>query len=211
MNIVASIQLGAINFQLIKYGGNQAIAAMGIVFSISSVMMLFTFGMAAGMQPIIGYNYGAKEYERVYKTFSYVLIITVFVACAFVVSIYLFSVQLARLFVYNDPELISLASSALRYYLALVPLASISILGARYFQSVGKGWHSTCIGITRQVFIFLPVLFGLAYFFELTGVFLAGPATDALAVILATVLLRRELSVLKAGIAKQHETICSSS
>lgn len=192
MNIVASIQLGAINSQLITYGGNQAIAAMGIVFSVGSIMMLFTFGMAAGMQPIIGYNYGARHYGRVQAAFSYVLVITVLVACVFVLSIYVFSVQLARLFVYNDPALVMLVSRALRFYLAFVPLASISILGARYFQSIGKGWHSVCIGITRQVFLFLPILFILSHLWQLNGIFLAGPATDAFAVIITAFMLRHE-------------------
>ncbi len=196
MNIVSSFQLSALNACLVKYSGNQAVAAIGIVYAVGSLIMLFTFGMAAGMQPIIGYNYGAKRYERVKKTFYYVCSVTFLISLLFLGAIQLFAGSLSSLFCENNEPLIALSSRAMRIYLSLVPLASISILGARYFQAIGKGWHSTFIGLARQLIIFIPALFILSSVFQLSGILYSGPTADFLAVILTIFMLRREMKQL---------------
>jgi Na+-driven multidrug efflux pump len=197
MNIVSSIQLGVLNSQLIKYGGAQAVAAMGIVFSVGSLMMLFTFGMAAGMQPIIGYNYGAQQFDRVRKTFTFVCGITFLIALLFVLGIQIFSVRLVNLFVASDTALSDLATRAMRIFLSCIPFATITILGARYFQAIGKGWHSTFIGLTRQLFLFIPLLYILSRTFQLNGIFYTGPFTDSLAIVITALFLVYEMARLK--------------
>jgi putative MATE family efflux protein len=193
MDVVASLQLSIFNAQLVKYGGTLAVAAMGIVFAVGSLMMLFTFGMAAGMQPIIGFNYGAKNYKRSQHTFFYAAGVTVCVSIGFVGLIQFQAKNLVGLFCSNDPDLLALGVRGMKTYLLFIPFANLSILGARYFQSIGKGWKSMFVGMTRQLLIFIPVLYFLSTRYEISGIFWTGPVTDGLAVLFTCTILFYEL------------------
>ncbi|MFH1093528.1 MAG: MATE family efflux transporter [Candidatus Omnitrophota bacterium] len=196
MDMAASFQVSLLNFRLVSYGGDMAVAAMGIIFSITSLIALFTFGMAGGMQPLIGYNYGAKNYKRVKNIFSYACFSTFIMLFFAVAAIIIFSNQIAALFCRSDPELISLSSHGLRVYIFMYPLVGFQILGTRYFQSVGKGLHSVLIGLSRQLFIFIPVLYVLSGRFGVEGVWFSSPAAELLAAIVTALFLVREIRAL---------------
>ena len=189
MNIAASFQVGALNWRLVRYGGDMAVAAMGIIFSITSLIALFTFGMAGGMQPLIGYNYGVKNYKRVKDIFFYACFSTVVILLLGVAAIIVFSEQIAALFCRADPELVKLSGHGLRIFVFMYPLVGFQILGTRYFQSVGKGFHSVLIGLSRQLFIFIPVLYVLSGMFGVEGVWFSSPVAEVLATMVTILFL----------------------
>ncbi len=193
MDIGACLQVSILNSRLVRYGGDQALAAMGIVFSITSLIALFTFGMAAGMQPLIGYNYGAKNYKRVKKIFYYACFSTVAILLFGVFAIIMFSENISSLFCRNDPELIKLSAHGLRIFVFMYPLVGFQILGTRYFQSIGKGLHSVMIGLSRQLFIFIPVLYILSGMFGVEGVWFSSPLAEVLASTVTMIFLVREM------------------
>ena len=196
MDIAASVQVGLLNSRLVRYGGDIAVAAMGIIFSITSLIVLFTFGMAGGMQPLIGYNYGAKNYKRVKDIFSYACFSTVAILLFGVTAIIVFSEQIAALFCRSDPELIKLSRHGLRIFIVMYPLVGFQILGMRYFQSVGKGLHSILIGLSRQLFIFIPVLYILSGRFGVEGVWFTSPIAEVMATIVTVLFLSKEIRTL---------------
>ncbi|MCG2711993.1 MAG: MATE family efflux transporter [Candidatus Omnitrophica bacterium] len=196
MDIAASFQVSFLNSRLVRYGGDVAVAAMGIIFSITSLVALFTFGMAAGMQPLIGYNYGAKNYKRVKDIFTYACFSTVAILFFAVTAIIVFSEQIAMLFCRTDPDLIKLSKHGLRVFIFMYPLVGFQILGTRYFQAVGKGLHSILIGLSRQLLIFIPVLYILSGRFGVEGVWFSSPVAEALAAIVTMLFLAREIGAL---------------
>ncbi len=203
MDIAASVQVTILNMRLVDLGGDIAVAAMGIIFSITSLIALFTFGMAAGMQPIIGYNYGAGNYQRVKQTFRYACVSTLLIISFAVILIIVFSRQIAMMFCQNDLALIDLSSHGLRVFIFMYPLVGIQILGTRYFQSIGKGVHAVLIGVSRQLFLFIPILYITSSLFGVEGVWMSSPFTEVLATIITVFFLVRELKYLKLKIKAQ--------
>ncbi len=179
-SIAASIQFAFLNNRLLVYGGNMAVAAIGIIFSISSIIRLFSFGMAAGMQPIIGYNYGLNSHHRVNKTLFNACIFTFVFTSFLVFAIWIFAPQITMLFCKENISLISLTSHGMRIFLLMMPFATLHILGTRYFQATGKGVTAIFVGLTRQIFIFIPVLFIFSFMFKLEGIWFSGPVCDFL-------------------------------
>ncbi|MDP8216030.1 MAG: MATE family efflux transporter [Candidatus Kaelpia imicola] len=196
-NIAGSIQIAFLNKRLILHGGEIAIAALGVVFSIGSIVRMLSFGIAAGIQPIVGYNYGAKLYKRVRDTFFYASLSGFLITLLIVLAIWFFVRPISGLFSKSDSELIGLSSHALRVFLVMSPFATIHILGTRFFQSIGKGGYAVFLGLLRQMVIFIPVLFVLSHLYSLEGVWLSGPATDIIALLITGTLIIREFRKIK--------------
>jgi putative MATE family efflux protein len=191
MNVAASIQCGFLNSRLVLYGGNLAVAAIGVIFPISSMIHLFTFGMAAGMQPIVGYNYGAGQIGRVKETFFYALKVNFVFIFFFVAMVFIFAERIVSLFSRGDTALTELSMRAIRIFLFFTPLAVVNILGSRFFQAIGKGTQALYIGLLRQIFIFIPALFLLSMTLRLDGIWLTSPVTDILATTITSLFLWR--------------------
>jgi putative MATE family efflux protein len=207
MDIAASIQVTIINSRLVFHGGDIAIAAMGIIFSITSLIALFTFGMAAGMQPIIGYNYGAGNFRRVKQTFRYACASTLAIILLLVIGIIMFSRQISMLFCQTDAELIRISSHGLRIFICMYPLVGIQILGTRFFQSIGKGAHAVLIGLSRQLLLFIPILYLFSNLWGLEGIWYSSPITEVLATVITVFFVSRELRALKPKIKAQPRTV----
>jgi putative MATE family efflux protein len=205
MDIAASLQGAVLNERLMRYSGDIAVAAVGIIFSVTSLLALFTFGMAAGMQPLIGYNYGAGNLRRVKDTFRYACLSTFFILLLSVIVIMVFSRQIAMLFCRADVELIAMSSHGLRVFIFLYPLLSVQILGTRYFQSVGKGVQSILIGLTRQLFIFIPALYILSSVFGLEGIWGSSPIAEFLSTVITVMFLSKEMKALNRGIVRNPD------
>jgi len=201
MDAVACLQISTLNKQLAIHGGNLAVAAMGIVFSIASLMMLFTFGMAGGMQPIIGYNYGAGQFKRVKQTYLYALTVTILISIAFICVILRYADFIVAPFCKNDIALQALSSDALKTFLFFIPLGNITILTARYFQALGKTITSILVGMARQLIIFIPTLFIFSRIKGLEGIWLSGPTTDLLAITVTMLFIVHEMKTLN----RQHK------
>lgn len=197
-----SIVSGIMNNSLGTYGGDIAISGMGIVISLMTLIMMPIFGITQGAQPIIGYNYGAEQFDRVKAALKYAAIAATIIATIGFVSIRLFPKQLVSIFGSQDAELISFGSNALVVFLTFLPIIAFQVVGAGYFQAIGKPRHSLILSLSRQVLILIPALLILPHFFQLNGVLMAGPVSDLVASVLTGLWLFFELRDLNRRKAK---------
>lgn len=175
------------NNSLQTYGGDLAVAAMTIINSLSMIFLMPIFGINQGMQPIIGYNYGAKKHERVKQTVKYcIAAATIIVTIGFLV-IEFFPEKLILMF-NSDPELIRIGVSGMRVFLFMLPLIGGQIVVANYFQSIGKVKISMFLSLLRQVILLIPCLLILPMFKGLLGVWLAGAVSDFIACIVTVIM-----------------------
>lgn len=192
MQMTTSIQHLILNRSLAHYGGDLALAAIGIIMSLTTLLMMPTIGMSQGAQPIIGFNYGAKKFDRVRTTLKLsVLGATVIMTIGFLVTRF-WPVQLISLFNQN-PELIELGTHAMLIFFLCIPLVSTQVITASYFQATGKPRQSTILSLSRQVIIFVPLVLILPRFFGLEGIWLSAPLADIGAFILTVTWLWLEL------------------
>ncbi|MGH4139074.1 MATE family efflux transporter [Clostridium sp.] len=178
MQIAASIQNFIMNTSLATYGGDIAISGMGVVNSIMTLMVMPVFGITQGAQPIIGYNYGAKKYDRVKETYKLAVIFATSIVVLGWIITRLFPEQLVSMFNSKDTELIAFGTMAIKRYMMFLPFIGFQIVSSNYFQAVGKSKHSALLGLSRQVLILIPALIILPRFFGLKGVISAGPLAD---------------------------------
>jgi putative MATE family efflux protein len=206
MSIAMSLIQVFMNNSLIKYGGDIAVAAMGIAFSLLIVCFMPLQGIGQGSQPIIGYNFGAKKYDRLMQCYKTALICgTAFLTAGWIV-IHLIPHVLVRIFTKDEGELLELGIYALKTVTLMFPVIGLQILTTTYFQAVGKPAQSTIIGMSRQLLFYLPMLFFLPRFFGLKGVFWSLPASDVLSVTFCALFMSAEWRKLKKLDAAQRES-----
>ncbi len=180
-----------------KFGSEIPITVLGIVMKINQILNSIIIGIAAGSQPILGYNYGAKKFDRVKKTLKLVL------ASSLVISIIAFILfqtipdKLILIFGSGDANYMEFACLAFRIYLLLCIFNGIQIPSGIFFQAIGKSTISAILSLSRQIVILIPVMLILSHFYGVTGVLAAGPVADGLAFLLATTFLVIEVKNLK--------------
>lgn len=183
------------NNALKTYGSDLAIGAMTVISSLSIIFMMPIFGINQGCQPIIGFNYGAKKYERAKEAFKYATIAACVICIIGFISIQCFPTQIISLF-NNDPELTTLAIKGIRIYLLMMPVVGINIVATSYYQSIGKAKISMFVSLLRQVILLIPFTIILPKFIGLDGVWAAGACADSLSVIITLILLKKEFKQL---------------
>ena len=193
-----AIQLAASMVQVISnqslktYGGDLAIGAMATVSSISLMFLMPSFGISQGMQPIVGFNYGAKQYNRVAKTLKLCLLAS---TCIFVVGFIVIQVAphlLVGMF-NSDPKLMGITINGLKKYTLTMPLLSIGIIGTNYIQSIGKAKLSIVLSLLRQCILLIPLMMVLPKYFELDGVWFSQPVADAVSIVIIATVLAKEV------------------
>ncbi|MDR3589207.1 MAG: MATE family efflux transporter [Negativicutes bacterium] len=192
MQVAASLVAGLLNYSLAAYGGQLAIAAMGVINRVSLLMLMPLFGIGQGMAPIVGYNYGARNYGRVKETVKKAAVIASVVAVTGFVLIEGLDTYIIRLFT-SDAELVGLGAVGLKLYLIMLPIIGFQIIGSMFFQAIGKPVQSLLLSMSRQLLILVPLLFILPRFLGIDGIWLAGPAADLGSTVLTGVLLFFEL------------------
>jgi putative MATE family efflux protein len=181
------------NHTLDAYGGDMAVSAMGIVYSVIIVFFMPLQGINQGSQPIIGYNYGAKKYERVKETYKRAVVsATIFITVSFLLM-QIFPKLFISLFIKEAGSLMDTGIYCLRASTLAFPLIGFQILSANYFQAIGKPVQGTILGLSRQILLYLPLLFFLPKVFGLSGVFFAMPAADLGASLLSACFMLAEL------------------
>ena len=138
MQLAGSLQNLVLNQSLATYGGDAAISAMGIVFSVNTIFLMPIFGINQGSQPIIGYNYGAVKYKRVKQAFLYAAAGATFLSTLGFLATRIVPLQLAQLFGRHDAELMELAVQAMRVVMVTFPVIGLQIVGANFFQAIGS-------------------------------------------------------------------------
>lgn len=176
------------------YGGDLSIGAMAAITSICLMFLMPVFGLSQGMQTIIAYNYGAKEYDRARKAlFSAIIAGTIILTLGFVL-IKIYPEKFIGIFT-NDDKLISLALNGIKIYSITLPIIGISILGTVYFQSIGSAKVSMALGLLRQVIILIPVILVVPKIYGLDGVWMSQPIADLGAMIVVGLFLIRDIKI----------------
>lgn len=188
MNAVASVIVIVINQTLIRYGGDLAIGAYGIINRVSFLFVMIVMGLNQGMQPIAGYNFGAKNFNRVNE----VLKLSIFIAMGMMtlgfIIVEFFPHAVASLFT-SDKTLIQLSIEGLRIVFVLYPMVGFQMVITNFFQSIGMSGKAIFLSLTRQLLFLLPFLLVLPTFYGLKGVWYSMPAADFLATIVAAYML----------------------
>jgi len=193
-HVTGSVVAIVVNNSLRIFGGDMALIIVGIVHRVTMFVFMPLFGVVQGMQPIVGFNYGAKKLDRVKETLKLSLITTTIIATFGWLIIELFPFAIIGIFT-RDTEIIEKGSTIMRIVISLIPVIGIQIVGAALFQSLGKAVPSLILALLRQVLLFIPLVIILPRVLGLGlwGVWIAYPAADILSVVLTVLFLRSEL------------------
>ncbi len=181
-----------VNNLLRLYGGSLAIAAYGMITRLMIFVTMPMFGLVHGFQPIAGYNYGAKNFARVRKVFRSSTIGATLFASICWIFIMLFPSPILRVFT-RDGDLLSLASPALRTVTLFLPLVGLQVIGATFFQALGKKFPAIFLTLSRQFIFLVPLLILFSTFFGYEGIWLSFPVAEVLAAAVTTIWVVREL------------------
>lgn len=174
------------NNSLQSYGGDLAVGAMTIVNSLAMIFLMPIFGLNQGLQPIIGYNFGARKYDRVKQAVKYgVITATIIVVIGFII-IEGIPETLVKIF-NNESSLIEVTAHGMRIFLIMLPFIGAQIIITNFFQSIGRVKISMFLSLLRQVIILIPCLIIIPRFKGLDGVWIAGATSDILSVIITLI------------------------
>ncbi|MCM1110299.1 MAG: MATE family efflux transporter [Clostridium sp.] len=195
MNVCACVVVIFINRALLDYGGDQgnmSIATYGILNRTLMVFIMVVFGVTQGMQPILGFNYGANKWDRVKRTLKTGLIAGVSITLAGTVIGELFPARLAGMFT-SDPTLIEMSVRAFRIYFTCFTFVGAQIVITNFFQAVGKPKLSIFLSLTRQLVFLVPLLIILPRFYGTDGVWASLTTSDMIAFLFAIATLAFEM------------------
>lgn len=177
MNTTSCVIVIFMNNQFVHYGGDMAVGAYSIANSVVMVFFMFVIGITQGMQPIVGYNYGAEKYDRMLRCLWLAIAsATTILLCGWALSM-LFPRQIARIFT-TDAELLDLSARGIRLDMLVFFVVASQAVITNFFQCIGKVRISIFLSLTRQLFMLLPLAYILPKFWGLDGVWYSMPASD---------------------------------
>ncbi|AEM20683.1 multidrug efflux pump VmrA [Brachyspira intermedia PWS/A] len=179
------------------YGGNIPLAVAGIISKVNMLVMAFIIGTSQGSQPIIGFNYGAQNYDRVIKTYKLTITITTIMAFTAFLLFQLFPRQIVGIFGDGSELYFHFAEEYMRIYMALMVINGIQPVTGTFFTSLGKAFKGAFISMTRQIIFLLPLIIILPRILGIDGVMYAGPVADGAALIVTVILVSKEIKKLK--------------
>ena len=198
--IVASLTAALINNYLRKYGGTEAIAIYGIVYKVLQLYMMPMFGIVQGMQPIIGYNYGAKSLDRVKKVVLLGIQILTLFTTAISLIYRVFPTFLVSFFS-EDPQLIANTGKVLQMVVACFAVVGFQVVSSSMYQALGFVKKAFLLTLLRQLIVFIPVLFLMLWLREdkLQAVWLSFPITDAIGVVFTVLIFVPDFKKMKSA------------
>lgn len=196
-HIAGSIVFIIVNNTLAIYGGEVAIAAYGIIIRFLKLIFMPIFGIAQGLQPIVGYNYGARKPAKILKALKIALLYSTIVSTFGLLLIQLFPHFFFSIFS-SDEELIIVGSKALRMMTIAIPIVGFQIIGSTMFQALGKALPALFLSMSREILLLIPMVIMLPKLMGVTGVWAAAPISDFASAILSFVLLLKLVNKLKA-------------
>lgn len=179
------------------YGAEIAISGMGIVMKLSGIMISVMVGISIGSQPIFGYNYGAKNYGRVRKTYLTSITFATSLSLIFWLIFMIFPEALVSIFGDSTPLFVEYCTMCFRLFMAFSFIAGFQIISSNYFQAVGHPSKAIVLSLNRQVFFLIPLMIILGLIFGLRGVLSAGAAADFLASCVTSIFIIKEMKRLK--------------
>jgi putative MATE family efflux protein len=164
--------------QLIKYGGDLAVGALGIIASVAQLLVMSMVAINMASQPIVGFNFGARNFDRVKLTVRYGIFAATGIGVFGWLIVQLFPHFIVRLFNSSDPVLFDIADKGLRVFMAALPLVGFQVIAANFFQNIGKAKTATFLSLLRSLIILVPALLILPQWYGLRGVWLCSPFAD---------------------------------
>ena len=190
INLTASAVAIFMNTSLQKYGGDTAIGAFGIINSYGMLIVMLIIGLCQGMQPIVGYNYGAGNYTRMKKAFVLTGIVATICCTVGWIGSTFFPYYIIRAFT-TDTNLIDVAIHGMRIVMGVFPIVGFQIVTTNLFQSLGMASKSIFLSLTRQVIFLIPLLLIFPRIYALNGIWIAMPVSDTIATAITLLLLWR--------------------
>ena len=188
MNVCACFIVIIINMGMVKYGGDMAVGAYGIVNRIAFIFVMITMGVNQGMQPIAGYNYGALKFDRMMRVLKYAIVVgTGVTTTGFLIGQFL-AYPCVRLFT-ADPTLIAMSIHGMHITMITFPIIGYQMVIANFFQSIGKAKISVFLSLSRQLLFLMPLLLVLPPRFGVDGVWASMPVADTVSAIVAAVMM----------------------
>jgi putative MATE family efflux protein len=181
-----------LNHTLRLLGGDIGIATFGIIFRLLMFLFMPLNGITQGLQPIVGFNYGARQFDRVRQCIKIASVSATCIASAAFVVLLAYPAFFMRCFT-EDPDLVASGINALRSALFCLPLAAYQIIGGGVFQALGKAMPALLLTLSRQVLILIPMVIVLPNFFGLDGVWYAFPVSDAASFLITFILIKSVL------------------
>ena len=196
MQIAASCVQIICNNALKTHGGDLAIGAMATINSIIMLVGMPIVGISQGAQPIIGFNYGAKRFDRAEEALKLCLMAaTIGLGIGWLIVMFV-PEPIVSLF-NSDVNLVNISVDGIRKYLIMMPLIGVSMIGSNYFQAIGKAKQAMFLSLLRQVILLVPMMLILPNILGLNGVWFAQPIADVISFVLTGVLLVREVKTHK--------------
>ncbi|MFA6731834.1 MAG: MATE family efflux transporter [Sphaerochaeta sp.] len=190
LQIMSSILNVILNKTLILHGGDLGIAAMGIVHSLQTLLFMPVIGINQGVQPLISFNFGAKQYDRVKEAAKLgILSATAVILVGYAVT-QLFPRTMVGMF-NQDPALLNLGVYALRRWFLLTPLVGYQVIAGNFFQAIGKSKIALTLTLSRQGLFLIPAILLFAHFFGMQGILWSAPVADALSTVLTSIFFFR--------------------
>lgn len=179
------------------YGSEIPLAASGIVIKVNAILTGIIVGISQGTQPIISFNYGAGQYDRVRGAYALAVKISLAISAAGFAAFECFPRQIVALFGTGDPLYFEFAVLFMRCYLFMVVVNCVQLLSSNFFAAIGKPIRGVLLSLTRQVFFLVPLLLILPRFFGLTGILFTAPIADAIAFVTSVLVVRGEMRRLR--------------
>jgi putative MATE family efflux protein len=178
MQIAGSLVQVTYNTQLIRFGEDVAVGAMGIINSVSVLVVMAIVSINMATQPVIGYNYGAGNYSRVRKAWKIGITAGTVISIVAFILVELFPGYIILLFNHDDPRLYTIGIHGIRIFMLMLPVVGWQIINSNYFQSIGKAGISLFLTLLRQVIFLIPLLTFLPSMYGITGIWMASPISD---------------------------------
>ena len=191
---IVSVTYLLMNNILFDLGGETSVTAYAIVGRMLMFALFPVYGITQGFLPIAGFNYGAEKYKRVEETIITAIKYAALLATLVFVFLMIFPEAITKLFT-QDAEVLIETPPAMRWVFAATPIVAIQLIGAAYFQAVGKAIPALLLTLTRQGFFFIPLIFILPKYYGALGVWMAFPISDVLSTLVTAYFLHREVKL----------------
>lgn len=196
MNLCSCLVVMLVNVGLKGHGGDMYIGAYGIVNRVGFLFVMIVMGLTRGMQPIVGYNYGARQIDRMIKTLRYTIWYGVIITAVGFLICQIIPQTIIRLFT-MDEELVRLAEHGMRLIMLVFPLVGFQMVAGNFFQSIGMAGKAIFLSLTRQLIFLIPCLFFLPDYFGADGVWISFPIADVVSTLTSACMLSWQLKKFK--------------
>ena len=189
---VVSVTYLLMNNILFDLGGEESITVYAIIARMLMFALFPVLGITQGFLPIAGFNYGAQKYSRVRKSINTAILYACLMGLLIFLGIMFFASDIVRIFT-QEASIVAQTPSAMRWVFAAIPIVAVQLIGAAYFQAIGKAVPAFLLTLSRQGFIFIPLVLVLPVYYGEIGVWISFPIADVLSTIITAWFLNREI------------------